>query len=291
MREAIDSVYSQTYKNWEIIFWDNASTDNSVVIATSYDEKLRYFRSKETVSLGKARNWAIEKSEGEYVSFLDCDDRWLPQKLEKQVAFFARSPETDFIYTNYYTMLSKNGRKYIGLKGKQPEGKSFGKFLLYYPINLQTVIFRKKVIQGIDMLFDERLRLSEDYDLFMRILYTSCAGYIREPLAIYRVHSEMNSIKFIHDWPEETSYILDKFRHSYPDFDDKYSKEINYIKAKIGYREAKAAMSEKNCLEARRYLSPYKFFDLRFFSLYAATYMPLIIWNVLHSLKEKNILR
>ena len=62
LREAIDSVYAQSYKNWEIIFWDNLSTDSSAKIAKSYDSKLRYFVGQETIPLGAARNKALSKS-------------------------------------------------------------------------------------------------------------------------------------------------------------------------------------------------------------------------------------
>ena len=88
LREAIDSVYAQTYQNWEIIFWDNASTDATQGIARSYNEKLKYFRSKETTILGKARVEATKQVNGDYIAFLDADDVWLENKLEKQVALF-----------------------------------------------------------------------------------------------------------------------------------------------------------------------------------------------------------
>ena len=81
LREAIDSVYAQTYSNWEIIFWDNVSTDDSSSIAQSYDNRLRYYLSEGFTSLGMARELAVQKSNGEYVAFLDCDDLWLPEKL------------------------------------------------------------------------------------------------------------------------------------------------------------------------------------------------------------------
>ena len=85
LREAIDSVYAQTYKNWEIIFWDNASTDTSAEITNTYDSKLRYFKGEKTIALGAARNKALEKCSGEYISFLDVDDMWIEEKLELQV--------------------------------------------------------------------------------------------------------------------------------------------------------------------------------------------------------------
>ena len=90
LREAIDSIYEQTYQNWEIIFWDNASTDNSAAIAQSYDNRLRYYLSAGFTSLGMARELAVQKSNGEYVAFLDCDDFWHHSKLSMQMPLFFR---------------------------------------------------------------------------------------------------------------------------------------------------------------------------------------------------------
>ena len=99
LKEAIDSVYEQTYQNWEIIFWDNASTDQTAEIVKLYDNKLRYFRSKKTTVLGKARVEATKEAVGEYIAFLDSDDLWLQDKLEKQVALFVDSEkDIGFVY-------------------------------------------------------------------------------------------------------------------------------------------------------------------------------------------------
>ena len=100
LRQAIDSVFNQTYKDWEIIFWDNGSTDTSAEIAKSYGERVRYFRSKKTYPLGKARNLCMAKSEAEYIAFLDCDDIWLPQKLEKQIPLFEKDPEVALVFSD-----------------------------------------------------------------------------------------------------------------------------------------------------------------------------------------------
>lgn len=69
MKEAIDSVYAQTYKDWEIVFWDDASTDRSPQIARSYDSRLRYFRCDKTVPLYTARNLALEQARGNTLHF------------------------------------------------------------------------------------------------------------------------------------------------------------------------------------------------------------------------------
>ena len=86
IKEAIDSVYSQTYSNWEIIFWDNNSTDNTSKITKSFDSRLRYIKSETCLPLHNARNLAIDECRGEIIGFLDADDIWLPNKLSDQVS-------------------------------------------------------------------------------------------------------------------------------------------------------------------------------------------------------------
>ena len=77
LKEAIDSVISQSYDNWELIFWDNQSTDDSELIIKRYlDPRIRYFKSKEHTLLGTARNEALNLADGKWVAFLDVDDLW-----------------------------------------------------------------------------------------------------------------------------------------------------------------------------------------------------------------------
>ena len=90
IREELDSVLAQTYQNWEVIFWDNQSTDQSANIFKIYDdERLKYFYAPKHTLLYEARNYAIEKAAGEFFAFLDVDDWWIPEKLELQIPLFA----------------------------------------------------------------------------------------------------------------------------------------------------------------------------------------------------------
>src|SRR5271166_4922419 len=87
LREALDSVIAQTFTDWELILWDDCSTDDSATIVAQYsDPRISYFLSPELTSLGKARNHAIRRAKGEWIAFLDQDDLWLPRKLEMQMA-------------------------------------------------------------------------------------------------------------------------------------------------------------------------------------------------------------
>ena len=118
LREALDSVITQTYKNWEIIFWDNQSTDKSAEIFKSYkDSRLKYYcASSHANILYEARNYALQKANGDFIAFLDVDDWWLPNKLEKQIPLFD-DPDVGLVYGNLWRLFEKKNKKKFMSKG------------------------------------------------------------------------------------------------------------------------------------------------------------------------------
>jgi glycosyltransferase involved in cell wall biosynthesis len=283
--EAIESVYAQTYSRWEIIFYDNASTDKSGEIANRYDERLRYFRGDSTIPLGAARNQAIQHAEGEFITFLDCDDTWLPGKLDEQLKLFAHRPDIDLAYANFYFTRNGKPQRHIGFRRSQPEGDVFGKMLGYFSIHLLTVMVRKSALVKLGELFDPSLNLAEDYDVFLRLLYKSKAAYDHKPLSVYRMHEGMSSVRYADKYPSELIYCIDKLRLTYPGVEAEYEKEFAYLKAKAAYWKAKAAMLKGNKSEARSLLQPYKSNGVAFFGLYYSTYLSIELWLRLQNLR------
>ena len=109
LREALDSVVNQTYLNWELIFWDNQSTDESKEIFLSYDdERFKYYYSKTHTLLSEARNCAITKSHGDFIAFLDVDDWWDINKLEKQIPLFKDKDVGIFLETGTNKKIKPN---------------------------------------------------------------------------------------------------------------------------------------------------------------------------------------
>ena len=99
--ESIQSVLSQTYKNWELIIVDDCSTDNTDEIVASFnDERIRYFRNDKNSGAALTRNKAMREARGEWIAFLDSDDLWMPEKLEKQISFMKENGYT-FSFTEY----------------------------------------------------------------------------------------------------------------------------------------------------------------------------------------------
>ena len=111
LRKSISSVIHQTYKNWELIFWDNMSLDNSKQILLNFkDKRIKYFKSKKFTSLYKARNMAIKKANGKFICFLDTDDWWSPDKLKEQINLVLKNKKANFIYSNFY-IFDQNKKK------------------------------------------------------------------------------------------------------------------------------------------------------------------------------------
>ncbi len=280
LRDAVDSVLRQTYGNWELVFWDNASEDGTAEIIHSYtDGRVRYHRGSENVPLGMARNLALEQANGELIAFLDSDDRWLPHKLELQARWLLAHPEAGFCYSNYFKLVKKGTVRQIALSGAQPQGDVFAPFLRQYPVNLQTVILRRSTLtQG----FDPELEVSEEYDLFMRLLVHVQAGYIDEPLVEYRIHDAMSSVRKIERYALENACILKKLLILIPDLEQRYPAELEHFRAKLGYYQARAEMSHNRPRQARAALRPYIHHDKRFLALYLMAWLGRFAWNFIH---------
>lgn len=196
--QAIDSVYQQTFKDYEIIFWDNQSTDNSGEIALSYGKPLRYFRGETFLPLGAARNAAIEKAQGKYLAFLDCDDIWLPGKLEGQVGLLESNKELGLVYSDCYIINGNgNARENTYFYGLNPvRGRVFNELFRFNIIPLLTVVIRKDILDKTGV-FNPKYEIAEEYDLWLRIAERYPVDFIEQPLAKYRLYSDSVSQKNI----------------------------------------------------------------------------------------------
>jgi glycosyltransferase involved in cell wall biosynthesis len=189
LRTAIDSVFAQTYRDWEIVFWDNASTDGSAAIAQSYGPRVRYFRAAQTSTLGAARTLAAREARCRYIAILDCDDVWLPDKLERQVARMDARPELALVYSDCWFIDGVGeilGRAFE--RTRPPTGDSF-LGLLTRPnfIPCLTILMRRDVLEKIGW-FHPELRYTEEYDLVLRVARDHPIDFFEEPLAQYRLH-------------------------------------------------------------------------------------------------------
>ena len=196
LKEAIDSVFSQTYKNWEIIFWDNHSQDNSVEILNSYnDKRIKYFYAPKHTHLGEARNSAIKKAGGEWLAILDCDDIWYKNKLDAQLREV--KDDVGMIYSRvklrseescFDSFMTKSADDKIYPKFKRlPSGDIFSELLYECFIPCPSVLIRKDLFFKVGTI-NKSLRVAEDYDIFLKVARISKVIALDRVLCIYRIH-------------------------------------------------------------------------------------------------------
>ena len=190
----LQSVINQKYENWEIIFWNNNSTDNSKKIFQSYnDKRFNYYESSELTNLSTARNFAISKSKGKFISFLDVDDYWDNYKLLKQISFFKKNEKTSLLFSNFYFENIQKKNKKISIKKKIPNDKMTNFLLSKYPVSISTVIYNKEIIK--DHLFNEKYHCIGDFDFVMKTSLDHNISGISEPLVVVSIHEDNETKK------------------------------------------------------------------------------------------------
>jgi glycosyltransferase involved in cell wall biosynthesis len=241
LKSAIDSVLAQSYDSWEIIFWDNCSSDETASIVCDFsDSRIRYFRATQFTPLGQARNLAIQRAQGEFIAFLDCDDLWASRKLEKQMPLFS-DPEVGLVYSDTIFFNGRGDEKQ-SYGGVLPScGQCFRQLLGRYFLSMETVVLRRAALESQTDWFDPRFNMIEEADLFRRIAYDWKIDGVPEPLARWRVHVGSWTFKYPDLLRSESVLMLEKYGQLYTGFNEEYASEISMLMDVIALTEARDA--------------------------------------------------
>jgi glycosyltransferase involved in cell wall biosynthesis len=253
LREAIDSVLSQTYKNIEIIVVNDGSNDKTEEIALSYGDKIRYF-SKENGGVSTALNLALTKMTGEYFSWLSHDDVYLPEKIEEQIDYLIKNKElysNVILYSDYILINENSDILYSHVMDTKMLNKKPEYGLLRAAINGITLLIPKIAFEKCGN-FDEKLRCTQDYDLWLKMMNKYKFVHMPAILAKSRVHKNQQSninprvltegnplwIKMIESVPDKRKISLEGSIYNY------YYEMACYV-GKIYYVEALRHCVEK----------------------------------------------
>ena len=243
LRQCIDSVISQTYKNWEIIFWDNKSSDRSAQIFKSYkDPRLKYYLADKHASiLYQARNLALDKTRGKFIAFLDADDWWLTNKLSKQIILF-NDPKVGLVYGNIWRYFEKNNKTKILKKNKLPSGFVINALLKDYIIRLSSAVIRKSYLNKLDYKFNNNFHIIGDFDLNLRIAAIYKVACVQQPVAFIRYHDKNETLINKEKEIQELKIWRDKMKSNKI---IALNNQFSQISIKISYLEAKKAILER----------------------------------------------
>lgn len=183
--ESIESVLNQTYKNWELLIVDDCSTDNTDSVVASFDDKrIRYFKNKKNSGAALTRNRAIRKANGEWIAFLDSDDLWSPEKLEKQLKFMNDNGYV-FSYHDFVKIDEKSKPLNVYVSG--PDIVTKRKMYNYGYPGCLTFMYSAKAMGPIQI---KDIKKNNDYAILLKLCKKANCYRMNENLAQYRIRTK-----------------------------------------------------------------------------------------------------
>jgi glycosyltransferase involved in cell wall biosynthesis len=183
LARALDSALAQTLRDSRIFVIDDGSTDQTDAVLRSYASRI-VRASQPHAGQAAARNHGIRLSNSPYVAFLDADDEWLPEKLERQIEILKRDPQIGLVYSDCSTSgTGPDAGSHFARVGIQPSGRVFERFLDSCNVFTPTVIVRRECLEDVGV-FNESLPVCEDFNLWLRIAAKWKVAVIPEVLAI-----------------------------------------------------------------------------------------------------------
>lgn len=211
---AISSVIKQTYKDLEILVVSDGSTDDTKDVVkrlAAEDERIKLIEYHPSKGGNVARNTGIEMASGEYVAFLDDDDEWLPEKLEKQLAVMEADSDIGLVYTG--TRIIYVNEKVTYSFNPKAKGDLSKEILLDNSIGTTSTVMARKDILIKAGLFDTELRALQDFDLWIRLCQMCKVGMVCEEMINYYNYVGTNQISALTDkYIDSFAYINDKYK-------------------------------------------------------------------------------
>lgn len=205
--EAIDSILSQTFRDFEFLIIDDGCTDGSIEVINSYtDPRIWLVHNGFNMGLIATLNRGLDLAHGQYIARMDCDDSSLPKRLAKQVCFMDENPEVVVCGTWIQFMGSNRIRKY------PLTHEAIKCYLLFdCPLAHPSIMIRKDVLRKNDLYYDINYKYAEDYELWTRCVNVIKLANIPEVLVKYRWHSDQASNKYARMQEKRTFEIRVKY--------------------------------------------------------------------------------
>jgi glycosyltransferase involved in cell wall biosynthesis len=189
LREAVESVFSQTYDRWELVIVDDGSTDGTrAYLETLRDPRVQVILRERCGNAAALRNAGIRAARGAFIAFLDSDDRWVPGKLARSVAEADAHPESGWVYTAFSYIDEAGSQRSPAAPAAAHRGWILEPLLQgTAKVQTSTVMVRRSVLDAVGT-FDEALVRCQDYDLWLRLATHSEAASVNAPLVGFRQH-------------------------------------------------------------------------------------------------------
>jgi glycosyltransferase involved in cell wall biosynthesis len=185
IQKTIDSVLLQSYKNFDIIVVDDASTDGTSVLFNNYkDDRVKYIKHDTNKGGAAARNTGVRHSSGEYIAFLDSDDLWLPTKLESQITLLEKKGNSFGLCYTWFIIQDTEGNEIMKVNHRLTGQNNTALLEKNYIGTFSSVVIRRDIFLAVDGL-DDQMKSCQDWDLFIRVNEVTNVCYVDEYLVSY----------------------------------------------------------------------------------------------------------
>lgn len=236
--QAIESVMAQSYRDWELIVVIDGSTDNTEEIVKEYadrDSRVRYIADTNH-GVAYARNTGISAARGEFIAFLDSDDYYSSEFLNKMVDFASQFSKDDFFYTSFFRVYENGDIKPAEIRKVEGKWDSFIEkgYDLRLVFDIRSVFIKKRLLDKYNIHFDEGIIMSEDTGFFMKILTVASSRCLEDHLAYYRIRANSATTR---PWdPDRWQGTVINHRFVLPYVEKYYPEKLDLFKAMWGYR-------------------------------------------------------
>lgn len=246
IRRVLDSVFSQTYTNYEVIIIDDGSVDSTSQLIKEYNQSVVYLY-QENAGASAARNTGMTRSIGELIAFIDADDMWHPEKLKMQVDAYLHNKNVSMIHTGYDKQAQFKGFPEVDADHVRVVNSSFEAIFKMPYLQTPSVMIPRRILDDVGM-FDVSLPTAEDVDFFLRCSYQQEVIYIPDVL----VFVSINSGSLCDDLRSylDNIKVVDDFVTKHPVFLNKNRKLVSNVRANIYCDYADELCFKGMCVDA-----------------------------------------
>lgn len=236
--EALESVFQQTYQDFEILVVDDGSTDDTAAVVRGFGSAVRFIQ-QEHAGPSRARNRGISEAKGSYIAFLDADDLWLPQKLEKQLALFRADPTLGLVTVGHQAFDEEGVYEPTWDKRADLFGDRNVATAIFLKSNVATptVMVPRSVLEDVGG-FEEEIYIGEDDNLWIRIAAKYRVGLIDDLLVQLRRREDSltkDKARLLRDVRKNITFLCERYPHVWHDIKDAVPEKLTAYYLALGY--------------------------------------------------------
>lgn len=288
LEETLQSVFAQTFQDWEFVIVNDGSTDGTEAIIQKHIAEgwPIVYHAQPNGGLARARNQALRLSRGKYIALIDHDDLFLPDTLENQVSNI--ESEQAAISYGGYIIINTKGEEKRRIIPRFQSGFLLGELLRRYEIGLSGVLLDRSALLEMNLEFDPNLSFAEDYCLFLLMAAQRRVAVSQSMMAKLRFHADSLTNNLMEKWAWEHEYTHKQIQERHPGVQVKYAAEFRHAHARTNYVHARSLVQQGRRNEAIRELRKVALVGPKYLVYFLTLLASTALWDRLHSRLSSN---